>query len=73
MKIIYVHHEKPNVEKTLDTHKIYKETYLPFVDRFLPGTTPQSEEEWTKGELARLDKKVEQGIILSYRIVEGGM
>lgn len=73
MKIAYVHHDAPSKEKMIDTHNLYRETYLPFVERFLPGTTPQTEEEWTKGELARLDEKVEQGIILSYRIIEGGV
>ena len=55
MKVAYVHREFPNQEKRLDTHKLYKETYIPFVKAFFPGTTPQTEEEWTKGEMEILE------------------
>lgn len=72
MKVAYVHREFPNQEKRLDTHKLYKETYIPFVKAFFPGTTPQTEEEWTKGEMERLEEKHRKGIILSYKIINEG-
>ena len=70
MKIAYIHCDNPNKEKVLDTNHLYNREYLPFHKNFFPGTFPQTEEEWTKGELERLEEKYKKGIILSYRIID---
>ena len=70
MKIKYIHFENPEEEKEVDFGLLYQNQYLPFHRSFFPGTEEKSQEEWEKGQLERLKKKVEQGIYISYRIID---
>ena len=70
MKIKYVHFENPEEEKEVDLSLLYQHQYLPFHRNFFPGTEAIRQKEWEKRELERLKKKVEQGIYLSYRIID---
>lgn len=71
MKIKYVHWENPETEKEVNVEDLYKR-YQSFHRSFFPEEEMKTKEEWWKGELERLEKKVKKGIILSYRIVEEG-
>ena len=67
MKIKYVHFSEPEQEKVFDTQKSYRD-HVGFVKLFLGGE-PKTPEEWESFELSNLKRKLEQGHILSYEVV----
>lgn len=68
MKIKYVHFSEPEKEKFFDTQKTYR-SHVNFNLMFFPGTNPMTPEEWDAFELSKLKKKLEQGHILSYQVI----
>ena len=68
MKILYVHASDPQREKTCDTVKSLQNCRglieLVFGDK-------KTQEEWDKEELARFERDLCRGLVLSYAVVGG--
>lgn len=65
MKITYRHFSAPNEERILDTTKTFRSTSGL---RYALGST-KTQEEWDREEVARLERDLKAGIVLSYQIL----
>ena len=67
MKIKYIHHSEPGVEKILDT-KVHRQKSDEFSKTFgFGGAEPQ--EKHDKWLLEKLAREKEEGLILSYEVI----
>ena len=67
MKIKYIWHDQPDVQKFYDT-RISLVNSRGFLN--MMGSFP-NQEDWDKKELANFERDKQRGKILSYEIVEG--
>lgn len=65
MKIKYRHASNPKQEKVHDTVKARKNTNCLFKAK-------HTQEEYDKEELARFERNVQEGLVLSYEVLEEG-
>lgn len=65
MKVKYVWHDQPNVEKVFDT--VHAFAIMPRIFK-----RDQTQEEYDAFELQNFASKKEQGLVLSYEVIEGG-
>ena len=65
MKITYIWHDDPEMEKVYDTANGYSEHIK--ICRFL-HTTPMTKKEWDEFEKAKLLEKYAKGLVLAYAI-----